>query len=130
MLVGANSYPLSHGALQSCALAKALNSGDSRFEHSFRCQQHLRPYGSGLMPSGPLKVLRFYFLEARPVILPLLTSITLLISRSLVIFKLNLQNQGSVALNGTINALRRCGESPSILISISLTRILDQNFTM
>ena len=89
----------------------------------------LRPYGSGLMPSGPLKVLRFYLLEARSVILPLLTYITLLISLSFVVFKLNLQNQGSVALNGTINALRRCGESPPISVFVPVARILDQNFT-
>ena len=57
------------------------------------------------------------------------TYITLLISLSFVVFKLNLQNQGSVALNGTINALRRCGESPPISVFVPVARILDQNFT-
>jgi hypothetical protein len=59
------------------------------------------------------------------------------IRRSLVVFKLKLQNQAQFALNGTIEDLlkiRSAGRKlvsfhPFLLVSLSLTRSLDENLT-
>jgi hypothetical protein len=62
---------------------------------------------------------------ARPVILLRLTSTTLLITRSLVLFELKLQNRGSIGLLKIRSAGRGCGEIPSTSISI---RFANQKF--